>query len=503
MNYLCFSLKHSMITMGKKIASLIHTTSALFNKFPALYYGLILLLGIIPLFYNLGGPVLNLWDESRRAMNAWEMYHNKNFLVTFFNGEPEMWGTKPPLLIWLQVLSIRIFGLNEWALRFPSALAGLFTGFFILWFTKRYAGSYAWGIVSVLILYSSNGYISEHSVRTADFDSLLVLFTTTSSLLFFLGIENKRPESKNPFILLFFLSVALSFLTKGIAALLFAPAWFIYLWYRKELKNWLENKYLWLGLTILILVIGGYYLLRDLQNPGYLKAIYTNEIAGRYFETLEQNRAPVYFYFKILYQLQFKTWYFIVPLGFLFSFLSKDLRIRRLVIYLTLLTIVHLVIISFAKTKLIWYDLPVIPLISMIGAVFFMMFIKLINTTNIIMDNALKHVFPLLVLLVFFAAPFFDILKKNHQDIFPSQDPELHTISAFLRKADQGLVEMDRNSTILYQGQYQHFLFYISRLEQKGYSIDYRNWTTAETGQKYIIYQPKLIEIFDKTHNVE
>ncbi|MGC9342492.1 MAG: ArnT family glycosyltransferase, partial [Bacteroidales bacterium] len=273
---------------------------------------IIFFISIIPLFYNLGGPVLNLWDESRRAVNAWEMYENGNFLVTHFNGEPEMWGTKPPLLIWLQTLSMHIFGLNEFALRFPSALAGLLLGFLILWFTKYYASSYGWGIVSVLILYTSHGFINAHSVRTGDFDAVLILFTTAASFFLFLATEAQGFKLKRKFILLFFIMLTLAAMTKGIAAFILAPAYLLYLLYRKDLWFWIKNRNTWIGTGILVVIVAGFYILRDIFNPGYLKAMVENEVTGRYFDTLEQNKAPFIYYFQRLYQLSFKNWFFLL-----------------------------------------------------------------------------------------------------------------------------------------------------------------------------------------------
>lgn len=60
----------------------------------------------IPLFYNLDGLVLRVWDESRNAVNATEMLANKNLLIRQYDGSPDMWEAKPPLLIWLQSTGI-------------------------------------------------------------------------------------------------------------------------------------------------------------------------------------------------------------------------------------------------------------------------------------------------------------------------------------------------------------------------------------------------------------
>ncbi len=63
------------------------------------------------------------------------MLNNGNFIVTYFEDKPDMWNTKPPLLIWIQVLFMKFVGVNELAVRLPSAIAAFFTCITILIFS--------------------------------------------------------------------------------------------------------------------------------------------------------------------------------------------------------------------------------------------------------------------------------------------------------------------------------------------------------------------------------
>lgn len=104
---------------------------------------LFLLFGIacyFPLFLRLDFIGLELWDEARRGVNALEMLINGNWLVTHYDGQPEMWGTKPPFLIWCQVLCMKSLGINELAIRLPSALAALATVVVLILFSHRRCG---------------------------------------------------------------------------------------------------------------------------------------------------------------------------------------------------------------------------------------------------------------------------------------------------------------------------------------------------------------------------
>src|SRR5688572_23065002 len=90
-------------------------------------YILLALLIYMPVFGNLNTLPIREWDEARIAINACEMYHDGDFIVTHFEEEPDMWNTKPPLLIWLQVFLMKTIGINELAVRLPSAFAAFFT----------------------------------------------------------------------------------------------------------------------------------------------------------------------------------------------------------------------------------------------------------------------------------------------------------------------------------------------------------------------------------------
>ena len=74
------------------------------------------------LFYRLGALPTEVWDESRLAENALEMAKTGLSLISTYNGIPDHWNTKPPLLIWLTSISIRVLGPNEWGVRLPSAV---------------------------------------------------------------------------------------------------------------------------------------------------------------------------------------------------------------------------------------------------------------------------------------------------------------------------------------------------------------------------------------------
>ena len=73
----------------------------------------------------LGAVHLFDWDEINFAECAREMIVSHNYSLVQINFQP-FW-EKPPLFIWLQVLSMKMFGVNDFAARFPDAVCGIIT----------------------------------------------------------------------------------------------------------------------------------------------------------------------------------------------------------------------------------------------------------------------------------------------------------------------------------------------------------------------------------------
>ena len=91
--------------------------------------------GLILFIPFLGGVHLFDWDEINFAESAREMLVTGNFLTVQINYEA-FW-EKPPLFFWLQVFSVKLFGLNEFAMRFPNAIAGILSLIVIFRVGKR------------------------------------------------------------------------------------------------------------------------------------------------------------------------------------------------------------------------------------------------------------------------------------------------------------------------------------------------------------------------------
>ncbi|HJY22014.1 MAG TPA: hypothetical protein VJ279_03965, partial [Hanamia sp.] len=94
-----------------------------YKKQSNLYLTIIILSGIVFFIPFLGKAHLFDWDEINFAESAREMIVTGNYHQVQINFQP-FW-EKPPLFFWLQVGAMEMFGINEFAARFPNAIFGI------------------------------------------------------------------------------------------------------------------------------------------------------------------------------------------------------------------------------------------------------------------------------------------------------------------------------------------------------------------------------------------
>lgn len=88
-------------------------------------YLIVIGLALLFFFPFLGGVHLFDWDEINFAECAREMLVTGDWIRPQIDFQPFF--EKPPLFFWAQALSMKMFGVNEFAARFPNAVCGLAT----------------------------------------------------------------------------------------------------------------------------------------------------------------------------------------------------------------------------------------------------------------------------------------------------------------------------------------------------------------------------------------
>ncbi|MGH1433215.1 MAG: ArnT family glycosyltransferase [Lewinella sp.] len=310
------------------------------------------------LFYCLDALPLRLWDEGRRAVNALEMWSGEShLLVPSFLGEPDHWGTKPPLLVWSQALAMQVLGPTVLAVRLPAALATLMTCLFLVYFSARHLKRHWAGVVAALCLVTVPFYMNGHAARSGDFDALLVLWLTVGVLYLYLFLE----ENSKRTLLLSAVALTLALWTKGVAALFFLPGIFLLCLFVPSYRSALTNWRVYAAVLLPMMSLVGYYLLREIYDPGFLSLLWENELGGRFSQPLEGHRGGPMFYIGqlLLWPTEQPWWLCLIVVPLLYWRRAAD---RPLLRYLLVLLVTHLIILTLASTKLLWYAMPQVPL---------------------------------------------------------------------------------------------------------------------------------------------
>ena len=182
------------------------------NKAYPLLLRITALIGIIVFVWGLGSVDLLTLNEGRRALAIQEMVASGNWLLPHLNGE--LYITKPPLLYWLSSSLALVWGVNEWTLRLPSALAAIAVLIMVYRYTVQQSGQWS-ALFAVQLLIANLGFAMLG--RRAEIEMLLTALCVGSLLSALQYIQSQ--SSKNWIYLSYFL-LALALMTKGPLVLL-------------------------------------------------------------------------------------------------------------------------------------------------------------------------------------------------------------------------------------------------------------------------------------------
>jgi hypothetical protein len=155
------------------------------------------------------------------------------------------------------------------------------------------------------------------------------------------------------------LFLALAILSKSAAAMIIIPIIGIQTIALKTSVNNAIRCFNMLALSLLpFLVFIG---IRTYAAPGYIQASLFNDFIGRMQTHIDGHEESWYYYFDQIVFKRFSFLWYLLPLSLIvlkakFNPFSKQLFIA---------SIGYLLILTIAKTKIHWYDMPILPLLSM------------------------------------------------------------------------------------------------------------------------------------------
>ncbi len=322
-------------------------------------------------------PLMDI-DASQYASISREMLERKSFLQIYDLGKDYL--DKPPMLFWLSALSMKIFGISDWAYRLPSFIFLILALYATFKFAQlKYNQTVAY--LAVLILASCQAFfLIAHDVRT---DTMLMGWV---ALTIWLIAKWESSKAWQDFALAM-VAIAGGMMTKGPIALVvpvlaFAPQWF----FEKKWAYFFKPIYL-VGIIIIgILLIPmswGLYQQFDLQ-PGKLinnipiqsglRFYYWTQSFGRYTgeNYYHEMSYPTFLLENMLWS--FLPWIFIFIWAFIAKFIKMfneglfDVQTERISFFGFFLTYL---VLSRSQAQLPHYIFVVFPLAAVLTAAHF------------------------------------------------------------------------------------------------------------------------------------
>ncbi|MGF1479513.1 MAG: ArnT family glycosyltransferase [Cyanophyceae cyanobacterium] len=339
----------------------------------------LLLISWIAFLWNLGNTGLIDETEPLFAEAARQMVVTGDWITPTFNGDTRF--DKPPLVYWLMAIAYRLIGVNEWAVRLPSAgaaIALISLGFWTLQAFGATASSpkraqrqrwlTAW-IGSTLMAVNFHTLIW---ARTGVSDMLLSGCMGAALLCFFWGYAQTQNQTNsflpaNHWYWAFYVFLALAVLAKGpvgvvLPGLIIGP----FLLYVGRLKAVLKEMGFVVGGLVFGAIAVPWFVLVSLKHgSAYTSTFFGYHNFERFTDVVNGHSAPWYYYFAIVLGL-FAPWSVYLPvaisrLRLRRSWWLKQPRSAQLGLFALFWFAGIFVFFSISVTKLPSYVLPLIP----------------------------------------------------------------------------------------------------------------------------------------------
>lgn len=330
------------------------------------------LLAVVFFFVLLGDRSLNEPDEGRYGEIAREMVETGNWLVPHIWYVPHL--DKPPMTYWLVAVSMKFFGVNEFAVRLPLALAGL-SGVWMAFLLAREFGGARSGRWAVLVLSSSVLYWAMARMLTTDI--FMTQFIAWSLYCFWRswraldGLDSEDEDVRGAAGKTFFfwqvgmwIFLGLGFLTKGpIPPVIVGVTALGLLLYRKSKMRW---RFIALaciaGIPIFCTVgLPWYFMVFAAEEPAF-DFMVKGQVVGHAMGGHSKGRSAPFFYFFGILAGGFLPWTPLLGWSWRKKFWGAMSKLdRERVVFLSVWALFTFLMFSINSSKLPAYILPMFP----------------------------------------------------------------------------------------------------------------------------------------------
>ena len=321
-------------------------------------FGLLVCASGFLLFFRLGSFPLVDYDEAIYAQVISNTQNAGDFLTLHTPNGP--WFEKPPLYFWLAMESEKVFGQNEFALRFPSATFGIIAIILTCLIAFELSGNAYIALIAGTILLTTGSFLE--AARQLRLD---VPVTATILFAFYSFIRAR----KNPrWYLGVAVGVSVGILFKSIIGVFALPI--ILIWSFVNIDwDWLKNKYLWYGVAPALLILLPWHIYEGLKfGVTFWNDYLIHQVFERFGSDVNGNSASNWQYIKFTFLYTF-PWVVVFLGGGWWLSRRKVLSasIKQL-ISLAISVLFLFGVFLIAKTKIFYYVIPSFPFMAIFCA---------------------------------------------------------------------------------------------------------------------------------------
>ena len=330
-------------------------------------------IGFTVIFSNLSNPLIQRWDESTNIKVVKSL--NQDFLAPEVDGH--IFFEKPPLWYWSTFSITKVLGNSISSYRLISAISFaiifllvIYIGYKNFGFIYSLFGSLIFIFTLQLITPDYSFIFSTHNFKSADLDTLMIMFSFISFFLF----NEYLKKDQNKF---FYLGVGfsgLAFMTKGPMAIVPIISFLIYCKFIKRKINW---KLLIKAFVLILLIVLPWHIYEWIKyGNAFINTYFLYHNIDRYAEPLENHSENIFFYFRILIDPRLFPGFIFFGLSLLQLRYWKNFLQNKIAAQAFLNIALGLVVITLVQTKLSWYILFIYPFIAVFCSAGLFTFIK-------------------------------------------------------------------------------------------------------------------------------
>jgi 4-amino-4-deoxy-L-arabinose transferase-like glycosyltransferase len=306
-------------------------------------------LALIVMFTKMEGNGLATWDDCFYAQKAKEIHQTGSWMTMHYAGDPAF--ENPPFFMWLVALSYEIWGTNEYAAIFPSALFGVLSVALVYLFAQKLFGS--WTAFFASLVLTTTFFFTKYA-RHAMIDVTLSFFVTLA--LFALVIALKHDER---YFILWGLSISVCILLKSVLGFFPPLITAVYLTVTGRWKVFF-NKWFLIGSGLAVSIGCSWYVHQYMTfGNTFIDVHFGWLILQRGFKLGPE---PWYGHLSYIEDLLRYYWPWVPVFAWsLYRFLRLTIKKDQNALLLMCWVLLYVGIMSLTQSRMLWYVMPIFP----------------------------------------------------------------------------------------------------------------------------------------------